>query len=116
MYTNHQRITYDVQGGVLMSVEFMGTIIAALSLIIAYMGYQINKQRQQLQSDQSLKSETEKDAEVRTSLLYISRGIDDIKVDLKANEKDVAEISERVTRVEESTKQAHQRIDKISPD
>ncbi|UOQ50146.1 hypothetical protein MUN88_08860 [Gracilibacillus caseinilyticus] len=98
-----------------MSAELLGIIIACLSLIIAFMGYQLNKQRQRLQADQHIKSESEKEAEVRTSLLYISRGVDDIKVDLKANEKVVAEISERVTRLEESTKQAHDRINEISP-
>ncbi|MGP4041889.1 hypothetical protein ACTWP4_18605 [Gracilibacillus sp. D59] len=99
-----------------MSGDTITIIIATLSLIIAFMGYLLNKQRQKLQSDNSIKSESREDGELRTSLLYISRGVDDIKVDLRANEKVVREMSERLTRVEESAKQAHKRIDYFSPE
>jgi S-adenosylmethionine:tRNA-ribosyltransferase-isomerase (queuine synthetase) len=84
----------------------IGAIIAALSLLVAYLGYQLNKQKE-------VKSETIQDAQLRTQLDYISKGVDDIRIDLKANEKQMIALGERVTRVEESAKQAHKRIDTI---
>lgn len=51
--------------------------------------------------------------ELRSDVSYIKRGIDDIKVDMKVTEKRVGDLCERVTRVEESAKQAHHRIDGI---
>lgn len=88
-----------------MTVE-IGVMVAVLSLVIAYMGYVLNKQK-------DIKNESQQDAQVSTQLQYISKGVDDIRIDLKANEKQMAQISERVTRVEESSKQAHHRINKI---
>jgi len=50
---------------------------------------------------------------MRAELGYIRKGVDDIRIDLKANEKQMQRLSERVTRVEESSKQAHKRIDNL---
>ncbi|MEB8733205.1 hypothetical protein P4G91_19410, partial [Bacillus cereus] len=52
-------------------------------------------------------------AEVKAELGYIRKGVDDIRIDLKASEKQMVALGERVTRVEESTKQAHKRLDTI---
>ncbi|MBP3038056.1 hypothetical protein J9303_00855 [Bacillaceae bacterium Marseille-Q3522] len=85
-------------------------VIGVLSLVIAYLTYQLNKSK-------SLKSDTKESAkdsaELRAELGYIRKGVDDIRIDLKANEKNIAHLSERVTRVEESSKQAHKRIDTL---
>lgn len=59
------------------------------------------------------KKDVSKDGELRADIKYIARGVEDIRVDMKAQEKRHSELSERVTRVEESTKQAHKRIDKL---
>ncbi|HWO95149.1 MAG TPA: hypothetical protein VNM45_02100 [Bacillus sp. (in: firmicutes)] len=42
----------------------------------------------------------------------INAGGESIRIDIKANEKRVSELSERLIRVEESSKQAHKRLDK----
>ncbi|MDA2639021.1 hypothetical protein PDQ79_31980 [Bacillus cereus] len=76
-----------------MSIE-IGVLIGALSLAISYFGYALNKSK-------SIKAE----------LGYIRKGVDDIRIDLKASEKQMVALGERVTRVEESTKQAHKRLD-----
>ncbi len=39
--------------------------------------------------------------------------LDDIRIDLKASEKQMIALGERVTRVEESSKQAHKRLDNL---
>ena len=44
---------------------------------------------------------------------YIKAGVDDLKRETRETRSDVRELSERVTRCEESTKQAHKRIDEI---
>lgn len=92
-----------------MTVE-LGILISVLGLIIAYQTYQLNRQK-------DVKSDTregaKQDAKLQTRLDYISKGVDDIRIDLKANEKQMIALGERVTRVEESSKQAHKRIDKL---
>lgn len=44
---------------------------------------------------------------------YIKAGIDDLKRENKAVNLKIDTISERVTRIEESCKQAHKRIDEL---
>lgn len=88
-----------------MSVE-LGVLVGILGVIIAYQGYQLNKNK-------DVKQDSKNSAEMKAELGYIRKGVDDIRIDLKANEKNIAHLSERVTRVEESTKQAHKRIDKF---
>lgn len=88
-----------------MTVE-LGVLVSVLGLIIAYQGFQLNKQKE-------TKTESKQDAKLQAQLDYISKGVDDIRIDLKANERQMIALGERVTRVEESTKQAHKRLDKL---
>ena len=95
----------------------MGLLFTVFTLILGILGYQLNRTNQQIKQQQLIKRETKeettKDVKLQTQLDYISKGVDDIRIDLKANEKQMAALGERVTRVEESSKQAHKRIDKI---
>jgi hypothetical protein len=91
-----------------MTVE-VGVIVAVLSLVIAYQGYQLNKNK-------AVKTDTQENAELKAELGYIRRGVDNIQIDLKANEKQIIVLGERITRVEESSKQAHKRIDNLIKD
>ncbi|BFH63891.1 hypothetical protein PAJ34TS1_44830 [Paenibacillus azoreducens] len=52
-------------------------------------------------------------ASLHTDVEYIKRGVDDIKVDLRMQGQRVDDLSTRVTRVEESAKQAHKRLDRL---
>ncbi|WP_453992093.1 hypothetical protein [Bacillus nitroreducens] len=88
-----------------MTIEFT-VLIGFLSLIISYQAYQLNKTKQ-------VKSDGQESAELKAELGYIRKGVDDIRIDSRANEKALNHLGERVTRVEESSKQAHKRIDKI---
>lgn len=88
-----------------MTVE-VGVIISILSVIIAFLGYSLNRNK-------SIKADGQESAELKAELGHIRRGVDDIRIDLRANEKERIALGERVTRVEESTKQAHLRIDGI---
>lgn len=88
-----------------MTIE-AGLIIAALSLILGYSGYSLNKNK-------SIKDESKQGAVISTKLDNIERGVQDIRIDIKANEKRVSDLSEKLVRIEESTKSAHRRIDKL---
>ena len=65
-----------------------------------------------------LKKETERSGENRgviaSDIGYIKAGIDDLKRENRETRKELRELSERVTRCEESAKQAHKRIDEMS--
>ncbi|UFT98082.1 hypothetical protein KO561_12805 [Radiobacillus kanasensis] len=90
-----------------MAIEaVIGVLIAILSLAIAYQTYSLKKLG-------TVKTDAEGDATVRAELIYIRKGVDDIRYDLKDNERKINDMGERVTRVEESTKQAHKRLDTI---
>jgi septal ring factor EnvC (AmiA/AmiB activator) len=88
-----------------MTIE-LTVLISVLGLIIAFQGFQLNKTK-------SIKSDGQESAELKAELGYIRRGVDDIKIDLKANEKQMQQLGERVTRVEESNKSLHKRVDNI---
>lgn len=101
--------------GASMSVE-IGILISIASILIAYLGYQLNKQKQQTEHQKNVKDDATREAVIETKLDNISNGVDNIRIDLRANERQIGALGERVTRVEESAKQAHKRLDNISPD
>ncbi|MCP1124551.1 hypothetical protein NKR74_14770 [Bacillus sp. 3103sda1] len=88
-----------------MTIE-IGVLIAILSLAISYFAYSLNRTK-------SIKLDGQQSAEMKAELGYIRKGVDDIRIDLKANEKQMIALGERITRVEESSKQAHKRIDTL---
>jgi len=49
----------------------------------------------------------------RADVEYIKRGVDDMKVEQKLQRQQFEAVSERLTRVEESAKQAHKRLDRL---
>ncbi|MBU5214550.1 hypothetical protein [Heyndrickxia oleronia] len=88
-----------------MGIEF-GVVIALLGLILSYLTYLFNKQKEN-------KIDTRQEAKIQAQLDYIGKGVDDIRIDLKSNERQMIALGERITRVEESSKQAHKRLDSI---
>lgn len=57
--------------------------------------------------------EASQDARLRADMEYIKRGIDDVRLEQRAQGQRFDALAERVTRVEESAKQAHKRIDRL---
>ncbi|KAB8126943.1 hypothetical protein F9U64_18900 [Gracilibacillus oryzae] len=98
-----------------MTVE-LGILLSVASVIIAVLGYQLKKQAQQTQHQENLKNDATREAVIETKLDNINTGVENIRIDLRANERQIGAMNERVTRVEESTKQAHKRLDSISPE
>lgn len=80
---------------------------AALSGIILGWAGRSRTIRQDIAQQASL------DALQKADVEYIKRGVDDIRLEQKAQGKKIDDLAERVTRVEESAKQAHKRIDRL---
>lgn len=57
--------------------------------------------------------EGKEDGIVLTELGYIKAGVDDLKRDNREMRNEMQILQEKVTRVDESCKQAHKRIDKL---
>lgn len=75
-------------------------------MIITYFTFVRNR-------DKDIKHDATKDAKVSTKLDYISTGVDDMRIELRANQKEMSRMNEQIIRVDESTKSAHKRIDKL---
>jgi len=54
-----------------------------------------------------------RDATLQSDLGHIKRGIEDLRVEIKFQGKQYAELHESVIRMDESLKSAHKRIDKL---
>jgi hypothetical protein len=83
-----------------------GVVIALASVILSYLAFSLNKTKE-------TKTESKQEAQIQAELGYIRRGVDDIKIDIKANERQLIALGERVTRVEESNKSLHKRVDNV---
>ncbi|MCO0600628.1 hypothetical protein NGI46_25145 [Peribacillus butanolivorans] len=88
-----------------MTIE-IGVIIAAASVIIGF--FTFNRDR-----DKDVKSDATESAIIRTKLDNIGQSVDSIRIDFKASDQRWTALSETVIRIDESTKQAHKRIDQI---
>ena len=61
----------------------------------------------------TIRQDGAQDGELRASVNYIRQGVDDLRVEIRSQGQRYDMLAERVTRVEESAKQAHKRIDKL---
>lgn len=59
------------------------------------------------------KQDGAEDAHVRAKVDYIASGVDDIRLDMRTQANKIETLNERLIRNEESTKQAHKRLDNI---
>lgn len=83
---------------------FIGIGCTMLGLLIGLLTFNRNRVK-------DVKADAAKTAVFETKLDAISNGVESIRIDLKANEKQMDVLSERVARVEESSKHAHKRFD-----
>lgn len=84
----------------------LGAGSVVFGMVITYFTFVRNR-------DKDVKQDAEDGAVIRTKLDSIGKGVDDIRIDLKANEKQMSRMNEQIIRVDESTKSAHKRIDKL---
>ncbi|MNV46422.1 hypothetical protein D3C71_1382540 [compost metagenome] len=90
-----------------MDLNTMLTILAAISgIALGWLG------RKKAVKDEIAQAATA-DAALQTDVSYIKTGVVDIRVDIREIGKRMDGLSERITRVEESAKQAHKRLDRL---
>jgi hypothetical protein len=85
------------------------TITAAISVAAAISGIVLGW----LGRSRAVRQDGAEDGELRASVKYIRDGVDDLRVEIRSQGQRYDMLAERVTRVEESAKQAHRRIDRI---
>jgi hypothetical protein len=85
------------------------TITAAISVAAAISGIVLGW----LGRSRTVRQDGQQDGELRASVKYIRDGVDDLRVEIKSQSQRYDLLAERVTRVEESAKQAHKRIDRL---
>ncbi|MFI8496480.1 hypothetical protein ACIGC1_27200 [Peribacillus butanolivorans] len=88
-----------------MTIE-IGVLIAVASFLIGFFTFSRNR-------DKDVKNDATESAIIRTKLDNIGQSVDSIRIDFKASDQRWTALSETVIRIDESTKQAHKRIDKI---
>lgn len=81
-------------------------ICTVLGVVIGYSNFQRGKKK-------DTKEEGKTEGATNLKLDYISKGVDDIRLDIKAQDRKIDDINVKLVRVEESTKQAHKRIDRM---
>lgn len=84
----------------------VGILVGVTGAFIAIFGYVLNR-------DRDKKNNATAEAEVKVTLAHISRGVDDIKLDVKTNKEQMNAFSRDLVRVDEVAKSAHKRIDKL---
>lgn len=83
-----------------------GIVFGALGFLIAYLTLTRSKHKADEEEGQSK-------GVIASDVGYIKAGIDDLKREGRETRVAISSLSERVTRCEESCKQAHRRIDEI---
>lgn len=83
-----------------------GIVFGALGFLIAYLTFARSKHKADEEEGQSK-------GVIASDIGYIKAGVDDLKREGRETRISVNNLSERVTRCEESCKQAHRRIDEI---
>lgn len=89
------------------------TITAAISATAAISGIILGWLGRSRTVKQDAATEATKDARLQADIEFIKLGVDDLRVEQRAQGKRFDDLTERVTRVEESAKQAHRRIDRL---
>lgn len=87
----------------------IGLVCTILGAVIGFATFTRNR-------DKDVRSDASKNAVIETKLDNISQGVEQIRIDIRANEMRVSDLTEKVIRIDESNKQAHKRIDKLEND
>lgn len=82
----------------------IGALGTVFGIVIGFLTFGRNR-------DKDVKNDAAKNAVIENKLDNINQGVESIRIDIKASEKRVNELSERVIRIEESSKSAHKRLD-----
>ncbi|MBV4421005.1 hypothetical protein [Clostridium tyrobutyricum] len=96
------------------SVAVIATTVGLIcSIVGTFVGYKSFKNETKRNFKQEVSNDAKGDTQLKMQLDYISRGVDDIKLDIKDQNRKISSLIERVARIEESVKSAHHRIDDL---
>jgi peptidoglycan hydrolase CwlO-like protein len=87
-------------------IPLLSVTVALVGLLIGFFTFNRNR-------DKDVRNDASESAVIKTQLSNIDQGVRSIQIDLKANERRVADLSEKVGRLDESIKSAHKRLDHI---
>lgn len=94
-----------------LAATILTIVFGTVGMIVGIVGiYQAFKSSSH-EINREIRAESQDEGTMRTDVVYIKRRIDDVLLEQKDTNKTLSEHSERLTRVEESSKQAHKRID-----
>jgi peptidoglycan hydrolase CwlO-like protein len=82
------------------------SIVGAISAICAIVAFFINRGKDKYEKGND-------DGNIRGDIKYMRNSFDDLRLDVKEVSRKQDALSERLVRVEESTKSAHKRIDTL---
>jgi len=88
-------------------------LTAVISVAAAISGIVLGWTGRSRSSHDDMKKEAGSEAVLRSDMEYIKRGVDDIRLEQRAQGQRIDMLAERVTRLEESAKQAHKRLDRL---
>ncbi|MDR7318932.1 hypothetical protein [Brevibacillus nitrificans] len=88
-------------------------LIAIISVASALTGIAVGWTGKARTARQDIAQQASADTNLKVDVEYIKRGVDDIRAEQRSQGKEIEKLAERVTRVEESAKQAHKRLDRI---
>ena len=86
------------------TTEIIMAALAFGSLLLALLAWRRTGKKDE-------QADTITDEQTRSDLRYLCRGVDEIRVDVRAMRDKISDTDRRVTVVEESTKSAHKRLD-----
>lgn len=93
-----------------MNYQDIVTLVSVIGAIVAmYFAFR-NSRRS---DDQQTREDAGRLARMEGKLDSANRGIDDVRVEVRLHGSQLSELGTRVTRVEESTKSAHKRLDTL---
>lgn len=88
----------------------IGLVFTILGGILGYATFFMNSKKN---TKQETKEEVTTITSIGTKLDLISKNVDEIRLDNKDFNKSIHQLGERISAVEQSTKQAHHRIDSL---
>lgn len=94
-----------------MTKEWIWAIVTGLSGIL--LGWIAHIKTARKDAVDAATRDTAIDTALKSDVDYIKRGVDDIKLDMRAQATKIEDIDRRVTRVEEAQKNARHRLDAI---
>lgn len=95
-------------------MEWLGVVIGVIAAISGMaLGWTARAREEKKELKQQTREDAGSAAKMQADMEYIKRGVDEIRIEQRATRQDLGDLCERVTRVEESAKQAHLRINEI---